>query len=288
MATNHDPTHITNALWRHWEECLAVIPGLRLGGIYANKQCYHNTVTANKKSWPGAYCVQLPPDLTGPYDKARAIDLTMSTAEMKKRTGYLKRAAEHPTDDRLNCLREFIGTLDGVKVFCMIKDGVDGAVHPWRVDWSRDPSHLWHIHESVFTEYCGIWDGALEAVTSVIAGETYEEYLGRKGGDEMWFFQLKDGTIGRADGVTLQLATSTAEWEGWQAAAQARTGLTPIVKWQEDPAHYVNGDNGKDITNLTPSDAPPSGEVPQHQHDNVTISGGSLTGKTGGVTATTK
>lgn len=175
MSNNPDPAHITDAMWRLWEECAASIPGVRLGGIYANKSCYHNTVSANQAAWPGVYCVRLPLDLTEPSDKARAIDLTMSDEQMILRTGYLKASALDPDDDRLRGVREFIGTLDCQNVACYIKDTEEG---PWRWDGSRDDSHLWHIHISVFTKFCGTWDGYLDGVLSVLRGESYDEWSG--------------------------------------------------------------------------------------------------------------
>ena len=186
MAVNPNPTRITSAMWRTWEESQAIIPGVRLGGIYANKRGYHNYVYANQANWPGDYSIRLPLDLIGDLTKARAIDLTMSTAEMIKRTGYLKRSAEHPDDDRLGCLREFIGTLDGVRVFCMIHDTPTSA---WQIDWSRDSTHLWHIHKSGFTLYCDDWAAApgvygWEGVISVLSGETWDAWVARKAGTQ--------------------------------------------------------------------------------------------------------
>lgn len=183
VGPNPNPERITSAMWLLWAAAEASIPGVRLGGIYGDKPGYHNTVNANRSKWPREYSTQLPLDLdAGPWDKARAIDLTMSEVEMRRRTGYLKRAADHPEDDRLRGLREFIGTIDGDTVFCYIRDTDSG---PWTFDGGRDTTHLWHIHLSVWTTYCATWE-VLAAVASVLAGETWEQWQQRhqQGEDE--------------------------------------------------------------------------------------------------------
>jgi len=181
--TNPNPAVITEAEWRLWQGCLLVIPGVRLSGIYANKAHYHNTVRANQINWPTSYSIRLPLDLTQPTDKARGEDLTMSTAEMIKRTGYLRASALHPDDDRLGCLREFYGTLNGTTVYGLSHDSPTSA---WR-QVSSDASHLWHIHKSFFTLYCDNWDArpgvyGLEGVLSVLSGETWEAWVAHKSG----------------------------------------------------------------------------------------------------------
>lgn len=164
---------ISDAMWALWQQCVTFIPGVRLGGIYANKSGYHNTVDANQLSWPGDYSIQLSYDLKKPHDKARAIDLTMDDANMRQRTGYMQRSALDPRDDRLRHLREFYGTLNSVTVYGLIKDSPDG---PWRAA-SSDTSHLWHVHASVFTEFVNDTT-AMAAHASVLSGQSWEAWTG--------------------------------------------------------------------------------------------------------------
>lgn len=169
---------ITGPMWRLWTD--RPVKSWRLGGIYANKPGYHNTRAANQAQWPGNYSIRLALDLQGPGDKAAAIDYTMSDAEMRKRTGYLRDAA-NARDPRLAAVREFYGTLDSRTVFGRIKDSRTG---PWRASTS-DNSHLWHIHISLFRSYVDVWE-ELAPVLSVLAGESQQEgetMLGLREGD---------------------------------------------------------------------------------------------------------
>jgi len=215
---NPNPAMITNEMWALWEGCSAVLPGVRLSGIYANKVCYHNSVKANKANWPGAYCIKLPLDLKGPQDKARAIDLTLSDAEMKKRTGLLRAAALHPNDDRLLGVREFYGTLNGTTVYGLSRNTDSGT---W-VSVTSDTSHLWHIHISEWSFYCNQWP-AQEMILSVLSGETWEAWLARKDLGGMDYYVISDAgphlhEAGKVGGGTYQHAKDIDTYNSWKAA----------------------------------------------------------------------
>src|SRR5262252_6189487 len=122
------PAHTTDAHWKLVTTIMNGVPSAVWSGCYAHKPGYHYTVNGNLSEYAPEYSSKLDPDLNhGFRDVTRGTDITLSDAEMRKRTGYMKAAAEHPDDDRLNALREFIGTLDSKTVYCLIKDGVDGA-----------------------------------------------------------------------------------------------------------------------------------------------------------------
>jgi hypothetical protein len=180
MADNPNTARITAALWRFWEECDALIPGVLLGGIYANKSGYHNTRAANLANWPTNYSIRFPLDLErGPADKARAIDLTMSAANMKLYTGRLVAAADR-NDPRMRPVRSFYGTVDGTTVVGRIRDNDTSAYRKA----TSDITHTWHDHISFWCAYCADWT-ALAGVLSVLAGTT-------NGGIEDMFCQKGD------------------------------------------------------------------------------------------------
>lgn len=171
---NPDPAHITDPMWKLWTDRPSL--SWKLGGIYANKKGYHNTVLANKAHWPDNYSIELPLDLVSyNRDKARAIDYTMSDSEMVKWTHRMQASALNPRDHRLAAVKEFYGTLDNKTVYGLSKDNTSG---PWNRSTS-DPSHLWHGHISIFTAYVNNWL-MLEPILSVMEGETFEEWSNKE------------------------------------------------------------------------------------------------------------
>jgi hypothetical protein len=185
VTENPNPDRIPDSLWWFWLRALALIPGVRLGGIFADTRGYHNTRDRLiERGLTGNYSIQLRTDRQGPDDKGSAADLTMSTAEMKLRTGYLRRSALDPRDTRLRVLREFIGTLDGQRVYCRIAGDEGLGQGHGHDDWTRDSTHLWHIHLSFLRGLVMTWE-LVEPVLSVLSGETWEQWQARKGDDDM-------------------------------------------------------------------------------------------------------
>lgn len=193
---NPDPARITEEMWKLWVLC--TIPGVKFGGIYADKPGYHNTVLRNQQKWPNNYSVQLDLDLVKVNrDKARAIDLTMSDSEMVLWTNRMKKSAEDPRDHRLAAVKEFYGTLDNKTVYGLKKNDTNGT-------WSRtsaDSSHLWHGHVSIFTVFVANWL-MLAPLLSVWRGETVEDWINvvalpKKGdhGEDVRYWQLIHNAI---------------------------------------------------------------------------------------------
>jgi hypothetical protein len=161
---------VTDELYSVFHHTRAAVPGTRYGGAYAHKPGFHSSVEDNLERWPGNYSVREAINRQTPRTVARALDLTWSSTQMRKRTAYLAAAAA-ADDPRLRCVREFYGTLDGTTVFGRAHTGPD-------TDWyasSADTSHLWHLHLSFFTPYVDDWV-ALAGVVSVLVGEPLHDY----------------------------------------------------------------------------------------------------------------
>lgn len=152
------------------------VPGARYGGGYTLKPGFHASVNDNLARWPSNYSIRDAINRREPHGVGRAVDITLSTSDMKRLTEYL-RAAVEKNDARLQPLREFFGTLNGSTVYGRAHDGPTTA---WR-STSADSSHLWHIHLSIFTPYANDWE-ALAGIVSVLIGESWEAWMARKWG----------------------------------------------------------------------------------------------------------
>lgn len=160
---NPSPRYIAAETWSLWLSLRSLEPQGELGGIYADKKGYHNTVTRNLQRWPGEYSTRYASDLRGDRTKARAIDWSLPAAQMKLYTKRLFKVLEGPDDPRLDGLREAIGTTDGVHA-----RRYDGTLNKYFV---ADDSHLWHIHLSFRTAHLHE-SATYSGVLSILRGES--------------------------------------------------------------------------------------------------------------------
>jgi putative chitinase len=157
MAAEYAP----DAIKAMFNTVQAALPQARLGGILGDRSHsygYHRGAAFVAKT---DYSVQRPDDRHASVDKnaAAALDLTMPPAQMKLVTSRLIRATK-ARDPRMRHVREFFGTVNGTTVTGMDTDG----------RWvSSDPSHLWHVHVSVYRRFAND-HAALQLVAGVIIG----------------------------------------------------------------------------------------------------------------------
>jgi hypothetical protein len=144
----------------------------RWGGGYVRKPGFHSSVEDNQASWPNNYSIREAINRRPPTNVGRAVDLTMSDADMITATRRLADAVKRG-DPRLEGVREFFGTLDGRTVYGRARRGPDE-------DWyevTADDSHLWHVHGSFFTIFAANW-AVLSGFASILIGQSLAEYLG--------------------------------------------------------------------------------------------------------------
>jgi hypothetical protein len=93
------------------------------------------------------YSVVAPQDKLGDGDAASALDTSFSTAAMKRVTKRLMDACL-TKDPRINCIREFLGTLNGTSVTGYNRIATGSGSRSRIGVISGDSSHLWHVHVS--------------------------------------------------------------------------------------------------------------------------------------------
>lgn len=160
-----------DAVYSVFHHVKARTPSARYGGAYVRKPGFHASVEDNLASWPSNYSIREAINRRDPRTVTRALDITLSDADMRTLTRRLA-AAARDDDPRLEGLREFFGTLDGRTVYGRAHRGPDTA---WYAA-SADSSHLWHIHLSFFTPYADDW-AALAGIVSVLIGQSLADYL---------------------------------------------------------------------------------------------------------------
>lgn len=123
------------------------------------------------------YSIQSPADKRGNAKMAAGIDITFgSLAELITVQKRLRAActpnADGKYDDRIECIREFIGTLDGraVSGYNRYASGTGSRSRTgWFSSGFGDSSHLWHIHISVFRDRVEN-ENEMRGLAEVIAG----------------------------------------------------------------------------------------------------------------------
>lgn len=161
-----------------WDRTKNTIPGVQLGGICANKPGYHNTRDKVLANFGSDYSTFLALDLAGPGNVCAAVDLTMSTTQMRLHSSRLRGACLDPIDDRTGYIREWIGTTTGTVVDCYIHNTQTSA---FVYDGNRDSSHLWHIHISFFRKFAADAKAG-RAIASILNGQSYGDWLISEGG----------------------------------------------------------------------------------------------------------
>lgn len=124
----------------------------------------------------GDYSVQCPADRRGDPDYAAGMDITLNATEMRLVTTRLRTACTPNAlgvyDPRIECLREFIGSLDGRNV-CGYNRVATGSASRSRTGWFpsgySDSSHRWHVHLSVLRDRVEN-ENEMRGLAEVIAG----------------------------------------------------------------------------------------------------------------------
>jgi hypothetical protein len=143
-----------------------------LAGITVNKGGYHSTRNWLRANKTNDYSIQLPIDQLGPGDEGAAIDVTFKTAQRGNYTNiakYMDRLmkAGRDKDPRAYPLREAFGQDDNDLI-------VEGWSYYRDRAMSSDPSHLWHIHQSIWRKYIND-AAAMRSILSIWNGKEEEE-----------------------------------------------------------------------------------------------------------------
>lgn len=161
----------------------ALIPSAVFSGIVPDaSHTYGFHCSARQLGWNrGDYSLADADDWAGAQadpDAAAAFDVSMASGDMRLVHGRCHASWADGQDDRLSGWYEFIGTLDGAAVTRFVS-------YPplWGGPYDSDDSHLWHEHTSCLRNR--VHDQrAMDALYSVWAGQTYQQWLSGAGEDD--------------------------------------------------------------------------------------------------------
>ncbi len=199
------------------------LPSREISGIIndGNNSGYHpsrNVLIAKGRS--NDYSLQAPADLRGDANLASAIDIKFNDAEMRLVSSRLRAActpdAEGDYDPRIECIREFIGTVNGHDV-CGYNRFRTGRPVGWYPSGYSDASHLWHVHISIFRDRPGD-TVAMIGLAEVIAG-------------------LSAGALGWVPQGNMVAPSAPVAWDG-----ASFPGITAFVLGQSHPAVTLLGE----------------------------------------------
>lgn len=152
-----------------WKKCYtsAQISGIVPDRAHLARGGYH----VSRQDQSGSnYSVVRPDDRSGPSDAAAAIDMTMSTADMRSCTSRLTAAYSNVSDPRRKYINAFNGTVNN-------KQARRWDVYARKVS-SATSDHLWHVHLEIRRKYVNSAT-AMDAILSVLRGESLTSYLAR-------------------------------------------------------------------------------------------------------------
>lgn len=171
-------TLVPLALSRVYDHIGPYLASDRKGGIANPRSPGYHTSREDliRQGRTGDYSIQCPADKRGNAKNAAGIDITLSDAEMKTVSGRLRKActpdADGNYDDRIECVREFIGTVDGRNVSGYNRVATGSGTRSrtgWVASGFGDSSHLWHVHVSVLRDRVEN-DNEMLGLSEVIAG----------------------------------------------------------------------------------------------------------------------
>lgn len=158
-----------NWLAREWEDSYgtAVLSGIVGDLAHKARGGYH---ISRQDQGSGNYSVKRPDDKLGPSDRAAAIDMTMSTADIIKCHKRLREIFKNRSKDtRMKYINGW--------------NGWDGQGSAGRYDvvtgniGTATADHKWHIHLEIRRRYVNDRK-AMEAILSMLQGESFEDYTG--------------------------------------------------------------------------------------------------------------